>query len=327
MFLFAPVAIAAAPVEVEIVTERGVQITAPRQWLQLFTSLGIEQVRIRTARPGDRPRLENRGSDDRPRFLVVGILSAKEILQLPGGTFRLRDRGRLSDYFDRLGADGVEGVTSPTGRFGLTNRQLAILFEDLSQTIGTKTKGLPPSQILESLRAKFALKISITPEAARTLRDAEPVADKVENLTAGTGLAIVLRRYGLMLQPKKERGKPVVHRIDVIDPKADAWPIGWEPEQKIRQLAPTMMETLNVEIEGYSLQEALDAIGPRTKIPFYLDHTTLAQHKIDPSMIQVRVPRTRTFYKRILDRVLSQARLAGKLRIDETGTVFLWISK
>ena len=86
------------------------------------------------------------------------------------------------------------------------------------------------------------------------------------------------------------------------------------------------MEFLNVEIEGYTLQEAIDAIAPRLKLPIFWDHAAFAEHKIDPATIQVHVPRTRTFYKRILDRVLAQARLA-ELRVDEAGTAFLWISK
>ena len=57
-----------------------------QQWLQLLTSLGIDDVQIRGARGDDEPKLENRGTEDRPRYHVVGILSAGEELHLPGGT-------------------------------------------------------------------------------------------------------------------------------------------------------------------------------------------------------------------------------------------------
>ena len=79
---------------------------------------------------------------------------------------------------------------------------------------------------------------------------------------------------------------------------------------------------LNVEIDGYTLTEAIDAIGPRIKIPIYWDHTALAAAHIDPTAIKVAVPKTRTYYKRVLDRVLAQAHLAGQLRTDEAGTRF-----
>ena len=44
---------AAPPIELELVTERGVQITAPHEWLQLLTAIGVNDVRIRGIQPGD----------------------------------------------------------------------------------------------------------------------------------------------------------------------------------------------------------------------------------------------------------------------------------
>ena len=52
------------------------------------------------------------------------------------------------------------------------------------------------------------------------LRDAKPIGDELKGVTAGTGLAMMLRNYGLVLRPEKSRGKPVVYRIAVAD--ADA---------------------------------------------------------------------------------------------------------
>ena len=88
--------------------------------------------------------------------------------------------------------------------------------------------------------------------------------------------------------------------------------------------APALFESLNVEIDGYTLAEALDAIGPRIKMPLYWDHAALAEHKIDPATMQGRTCRAREpTTSAILDRVLAQARLAGKLRVDEAGTAVL----
>ena len=82
---------AAPPIELELATERGVQITAPHEWLQLFASLGIENVRIRGAKPGDEPRLDNRGTR-RAAPLSRASASSRPAneLRLPGGTFRRR---------------------------------------------------------------------------------------------------------------------------------------------------------------------------------------------------------------------------------------------
>jgi hypothetical protein len=332
-------AFSAPPVELELATESGVQITAPQQWLQLLTTLGIDDVRIRSAGSGDQPRLENRGTDSQPRYHVVGILSAGEELRLPGGTFHAADRARLKDYFAKISADGSEGATAPRGRFGLTEKQLAIVNADLAQPLDFTTKGLTPRAVLDRLQAKFESRILTDDDADRLLRDAAPVADELKGLTAGTSLAILLRGYGLELRPEKSLGKPVVYRVALMphdvapsekpDSSKDekSWPVGTESSKSPRDVAPVLMDSLNVEIDGYTLAEAVDAIGPRIKLPIYWDHEALAAGHIDPAAVKVSVPKTRTYYKRVLDRVLAQAHLAGQLRVDEAGTAFLWITR
>ena len=326
-FALAAAVQAAPPIELELATERGLQITAPREWLQRLASIGITNVRIRAANPADQPAVDNRGTADRPRFHVVGVIAAGDELHLPGGTFQASDRQKLAEYFARLSADGPESLTAPRGRFGLTEKDFTAAHADLSQPVDSATKGQPLRAVLDLLQAKFSLQLAPDAAASQIIRTATPVADDVGNLTAGTGLAIVLRNYGLVLHPEKSVGEPAALRITPSESVDDSWPIGWESKASPRETAPALFESLNVEIEGYTLAEAIDAIDPRLKLPVYWDHAALAKHKIDPTTIQVRLPRTRTYYKRILDRVLAQAGLAGRIRVDEAGAAFLWISK
>jgi hypothetical protein len=335
------IAPAASGIELELATERGVQITAPREWLQLFTSIGIDNVRIRGARAGDQPSVENRGSAERPRFHVVGILTSRHQLQLPGGTFSRGDRAKLMDYFERLTADGAESLTAPRGRFGLTEKEMAAVLADLAQPIEFQTKGLPVREVMERVQATFNAKIALDRESDRVLRDPIPSRDELKGLTAGTGMAIILRSHGLALRPEKQRGEPVAYRLEPIGAqaiddetlgKAEAadsqrWPIGWEPQQTPGELAPSLFEYRNAEVSGFTLEETLAAIGQRVKIPIYIDHAALAAHKIEPAKIQVRLARTRTIYKRVIDRVLAQAKLGSQIRVDEAGTPFLWITR
>jgi hypothetical protein len=160
---------------------------------------------------------------------------------------------------------------------------------------------------------------------------------------------MMLRNDGLALRPEKSRGQAIGFRVvadgslamtptggppvatatagKTADYDMSRWPIGWEPQKTPGETAPSLFESLNAEIDGYTLEETLAAIGPRLKIPLYLDHAALAAHEIEPAKIQVRLPRTRTFYKRLIDRVLTQARLGSELRLDEAGTPFLWITR
>jgi hypothetical protein len=332
---------AAAPIELELATERGVQITAPREWLQLLTAVGINNVQIRAAKPGDEPRVANRGTADRPRYHVLGILTSRHQLQLPGGTFSRGDRARLKDYFDRLTADGAESLTAPRGRFGLTEKEMAAVLADLAQPIEFQTKEQPVRDVMERLQAKFQVRFALDARSDQALRRAEPCRDELMDLTAGTGLAILLRSNGLALRPEKSRGEPVAYRLEPIageaidretlgKPDGDdltSWPIGWEPHDTPGELAPSLFEYRNAEVSGFTLEETLAAIGQRVKTPIYVDHAALARHKIEPAKIQVQLARTRTIYKRVIDRVSAQAKLGSQIRVDEAGTPFLWITR
>jgi hypothetical protein len=332
---------AAPPIELELVTERGVQITAPHEWLQLLTAIGIHDVRIRTKQSGDRVQATNVGTAERPRYRVLGLLSSGDRLQLPGTTFTRRDEAALKDYFDRLAADGDESLTAQRGRFGLTDKELASITADLAQPVDFETKGQTPLKVIDRLQSEFAVKIAVDQAVSRALHEGQPVANELKNLTAGTALAIMLRRERLVLRPEKIRGQPVTLRVlpadtDALanstlgktdDAEIENWPIGWEPQQTPGRTAPSLFEPRNAEIEGYTLAETLAAIQPRIKVPFYFDHAALAAKQIDPAVIQVRLARTRTHYKRVIDRVLAQARLHSQIRVDEAGTPFLWITR
>jgi hypothetical protein len=333
-------ACAAPPIELELATERGMQITAPREWLQLLTSIGIDNVQIRGFRVGDEPSVKNRGSAERPRYHVVGILTSRHHLRLPGGAFSRNDKAKLKDYFEGLTADGAESLTAPRGRFGLTEKEMTAVLADLAQPIEFPTKGLPVRDVMERLQATFKARIALDGPSDRALRDSAPCSDELKGLTAGTGLAILLRSSGLALRPEKLRGEPVTYRIEPVAAEAideetlgnaesadlKSWPVGWESQQTPGELAPSLFEYRNAEISGFTLEETLAAIGPRVRIPIYIDHAALAKHKIELAKIQVRLARTRTIYKRVIDRVLAQAKLGSQVRIDEAGTPFLWIT-
>jgi hypothetical protein len=332
---------AGPPIELELVTEQGVQITAPQQWLQLLAGIGIEHVQIRGSRQGDKPKVTSRGSTKAANYQVIGVLTSRDQLLLPGGTFTKADRAKLKDYFAQLGADGADSVTAPHIRFGLTEKKLTAVLADLAQPIDFETKGLAPRAFLDRLQTKLSFKPSVDAEAEQAMRTAAPAVDDLTGVSAGTALAIMLRNCGLVMRPEKKRGQPVAYHVVVAGPDTvrqrtlgkmtapdmQYWPIGWEPEKSPGEMAPSLFQSRNAEIDGYSLEESLGAIGPLLKIPMFFDRAALKAHQIDPAKIQVKLAKTRTTYKRVIDRILSQARLASEIRIDEAGVPFLWITR
>lgn len=337
---FTAAAVAAPPVELELATDRGVQITAPQEWLQLLAGIGINQVTIRGLQSGDEPVAKNVGTAERPRYRVVGIITSQN-MRLPGGTFTTGQRTQLKDFFDRLGADGAESLTAPRGRFGLTEKEFSAVLTDLSQLVDFETQDQPLKTVLDQMQAKLKLKCEIDSDATRRIREAPPVADNLKNFSSGTSLAMLLRGAGLNFHPEKPRGQVIDYRISVADTAAlskstlgtladknpTCWPIGWESNKSPGETAPSLLGTRVVEIDGYSLDEALAAIAPLAKVPLLFDHAALAARNIEPAKIQVKLPRGQLTYRRMIDRILSQARLGSQVRVDEGGTPFLWITR
>lgn len=316
----------AATVSLEIASEGRTQITAPQEWLQLFSEAGVASTRLRGARAGDRPGVESIGGSRGEVYHVLGVLTPRGELLLPGGRFTKRDAGRLRDYFDRLKADGPEALTEPTGSFGLTKKQFEAVFEDLTRAVIVQTKGKPLAELVEAAGERLQTPLSIEPSMRTKLRTAEPLEDELKSLTFGAALVIALRGEGLALTPTKPRGEAVQLRVAAIDPGAESWPIGYDVNGPPRAAAPDIMQAINVEIDGFTLAEAAAAITPRLETPVLWDHWSLAQRGVDPSEVQVQLPRAKLSYKRILEKLVFQARLRGKLRVDEAGTPFFWIT-
>ncbi len=328
----------ASALSIEIASQAAPQSTAPQKWLQLLAKLGETNVRIRGAKAGDRPRLESRavpGHRERPKHAVVGddrahftahftvklhaILTRRNELILPQGRFTLRDQPKLAAYLKRLRTEGPEGITAARGKFGLTEKQFTALFAFLTPPLGKHPAGATLRQLLPD---------SVQCDVAGTLQTEAEGHAEVESLSLGTALAVMLRQEGLALRAIKPIGQPVeLHVVRALS-QGDTWPVGYKPEQTPSETFPQLFEKINVEVTGYSLQEALDAIGQQLPgLPLVWDRFVLRRDAIDPASIQVRLPSTRTYYKRILDRLLFQARLKGELRIDEAGQPFLWITR
>ncbi|QDU86871.1 hypothetical protein Pla175_02240 [Pirellulimonas nuda] len=320
-----------ATVSVELISDRGMQSTAAQQWLQLLSDAGAVNVRLRGGRPGDEPRIEDLSGRGAEIYKLTGVLTSRDELIFPGAKFGLRDRQKLRDYFADLKADGAAAITAPKGMFGLTEPQFKSVFDDLSTPLTIDTEGRPLEEVLSDAAARLRLRLSVEPRAAGVLRSAGPVQGDFGPLSAGAALAGMLRGAGLALRPDKPRGEEVQHLVFVAGEAArkdsdGAWPVGWPVETSPREAAPILFEFLNVEVDGFKLAEAMGAITPRLGMPVLWDTRALAEKKIDPATTPVQLARTRTYYKRLLDKLLFQARLKANLRVDEVGKAFLYIS-
>jgi hypothetical protein len=318
---------AAPPIDLEVIVEERSSVTAQQEWLKRLSELKLAGLTIRSAREGEEPEIVNRGTEDQPRYKIVAFLTRNEQLILQGGKFGRNDMNKLRAFFDTLGLQGVEGVTKRRTLFGLTDDQLITLTKNLEPTVAFETKGKPPAEVVSQLGENIEPAIVISSDAKQAFTDATPCRDEVKGITSGTALAVLVRPYGLVVQPTLVGGNVELHVVKPLE-NAETWPVGWPLEENITEKAaiPALMEFITVEIKDIDLPQALGALQERLEAPFLFDHNQLAKHGIVPEKIEVSVPPGRSYYKKILERVLFQAKLKSEIRTDELGKPIVWIT-
>ena len=315
---------AALPIDLEIATEPGTPISAPQEWVRLIGRMNLGSVRLRGIRSGDRPKLEERKLGKSTRYHLLAILNRKNELVLPERRFRVRDRRALQKYFEQLPAQAAYHAEE-RGRFGLTEKQFRQVFGELSQPVGFSTAGKLAGEI--AARLEKTLTVTVLRSRKAGVQNEKPLTVELQNMSTGTVLAYVLRCEGLMLVPEQLPGEPLRLRIASYDSQQESWPLGWKPAVSSRQSAPQLYKIRSIEINGFTLAQALTALQPALKVPVILDDWILQQRQIDPSKIQVSHPKKRTFLKSVIGRLLSQARLAEEVRVDELEQPFLWVTR
>ena len=317
----------AAPlVSLELGTEAGFPLGGERKWLMLLKDCQLSNIRFRSLRPGTKIEIRNRGTEESPSYVVTGALTARNTLRLPGVEFRYGEKAAISKWVEKLKVDGMENLTAEKGPFGLTKKQLLQLHEAMTGKINFKTRGMKNVEVINQIARGLKVSVAVDPAARQALAGGEVLQDELQGLSAGTVMAITLRPQGLVLVPQKPSGQEVRLVIMGSDQVKESWPVGWPPQKNPGLLMPALFKSLSVEIDKVALSEALGAIAPRLKVPFVIDYNALARDRIDLDAVKVNVPSGRTYYKKILDQVLSQARLYCEIRVDEVNTPFIWIS-
>ena len=312
-------------VELELATEPGFPTELARTWIETLNKAGIEGVRIRGGNVADELRLEPTGTPQAPGYRVTGILTMDGTLLLPGGKFTSRDVAGLSRWLAKLQEGGSEGLTAKPAAFGLLPSQLVATHEALAAKVSFSTKGVAPRDVVEKLAKVISLETRIEASALAALEECDPIGDELQGLSQGTALAAAVRPAGLIVVPTKTAGK--VELLITSSTKAkDGWPVGWPNERPPKEVLPDLMKFIAVEINDTPLGEALSAIAGRLKVPVVIDYNALARKKVDLAETKVKLPKMRTFYAKILDRMLFPVGLKYELRLDEADQPFLWIT-
>ncbi len=317
---------AAQRVDLELITEAGFPLNGAQRWLAALKDVPFSSVRIRSAKPGDQAEVRQRGAGDARSYLVIGLLTDRNTLILPGGQFRMGDTDGLRKWLAKIREGGETRLRETEGPFGLTATQLVAVHDALRVSVTFSTKGQPSFDVLKRISAGLSLSFLAEAEARQVMQGQETVADELQGLSAGTAMVAALRPLGLVMMPQKQADGTIKLWITDVRRASESWPVGWPSDKPPRDTAPKLLEFLKVEIKDTPLAEALATISARLDLPLLFDHNALARHKIDPAQVKVSLPLERMYYQGILDRLLNQAQLKSELRIDEAERPFLWIS-
>ncbi len=320
-----PAAAAAGRAELQLVAEERVPLTAQQDWLRRLGQAGVTGLRIRVGRLGDKAGIEVRGTEDRPIYMVTGLLTASGEIRLPGQRFSPHEAARLARWLDDLARNGLPQQREEKSAFGLDRQVFEQVLMDLAQPVGFSTADATRRQAIEKIGRQLVLPLRIDQSQLKAMGDDDKLTDELLGVSSGTALAYLLRPTGLSMVPRESGGRAV---YTVIEARANekVWPVGWPPEKPRREALPALFEFLTVNIQGVSVAQAVDAVAKRMKVPVLVDHAALARHEIDPAKIPASLPRARLTYSILLRKVLFQAMLKSEVRVDESGDPLLWIT-
>ncbi|MDG2381696.1 MAG: hypothetical protein P8N76_08475 [Pirellulaceae bacterium] len=323
--LLAATTMGATPrVYLEVLSDRGAAVNAPQQWLRMLRNLPLASIRLRQRRDGETFNVDRQGGEASRTIRVKAILGTDGVLRVPDHRFRLSDRQKMKQWIENLESSSDGNTITERVAFGMTGPQLDRVRRLLSTPVRIKTIDEPFSKFFQHIQSITT--IPIRTGVATRIGDDKPIENELSGLSCGTALAAALQSKGLAWAPAVSPDGTL--RVDIIDGRTakQRWPVGWKTETPTRQMLPKLFESLSTEIVDTPLKDVLAAIQQRLGVPILIDHESIARKRIEPMKVKVAFPAKRTFYKRILDRVLFQAGLQAEIRNDDADRPFIWLT-
>lgn len=315
---------AETPVHLHIAVAPRGPVDAATRWLETLKPIPFASLKLQSATTVLQPSIEEVGQGASLRLNVVGVVTARNELQLPGGTFRPGDRAAITAWLAKIRGQRSRG-SEPRGEFGLTDREQRELTDQLSRPVDLLTRDRPTVEVLGQLQRLSRVPIDIAPEAVATTLSDTPVRDELSGVSQGTAMAALLRPLGLVLVPSRSEAGESQLRIEAAKDIPSAWPVGRPTQQPPPKVHPKLFELLPVEIREIPLERALAALQTRLEIPFLIDYQQVAAQQIDLRQ-KVSLEASKASYHRVLSQLLFQAKLKMELRVDDAQRPFLWIA-
>ena len=298
-----------------------------QRWMKALQNVGADRVSSSTLTQGAASVDETEKGGTR-YIKVQGFLQGGK-LELSGGSYRLRDMGKIRDLLQKFRDDGKETTLAQKHDFGLTVSQLVTLAEKFAKPVAEPTKGKPFSAVVNSIARQTGVSFARDSAARAALAGQADVTQEFQGMSSGTALAALVKPMGLVLEPGREQGQQVKVHIKRPEAGKKSWPVGREPEDAPVRVEPGMFQKLPIGIKNFPLDKVMVAFQQKAKIPFVYDEQVIAAEGIEVSKTLVSIDKKNGVLMVMINKLLRETkpkRLSGKLRVDDAGKAFLWIT-
>ncbi len=350
-------------IRLEIFSEGALQPAAAQTWGAELNKrdAGFQGVQIRGSGMQEELDAVNMGGNS---WTVKGMLKRNDTVVMPGGrTFSVGQARGMYPYLEELIDAQVAqeeaakvaaqtGMPVPTQRlpFGLNARAYEEMFTALEAPVGFQTKNMPRAAFITRVLKALGGRVEMDENFRRTLeaeaaspakKTAGEDADEDENeddliteelstLSRGTALAYALRYVGMCLVPGMESqladAKLVYRLVPAKKNPPEIFPVGHDLQTPLVESFPFLLDRFEANVNGATVAAVLEAVEGRMKAPILYDYNNMARLGIETDQVRVKLKTQRMSYNELLDTVLYQAKLQKEVRVDEAGSVFVWVT-
>lgn len=313
-------------VSVVLITTDNAAGLQARQWTRALTKLDVN-LRIRRGTSADKPGIIEVKQGDFRKVTVTGKLDRTGRLIFKDRVFKRGDDAKFGEWVRELKTYGGQGAPAGKPLWGLSKTQFGKVYAALTKPVAKDVHGASLDAALTGLGlpADYPVRYSVAGKKAAA-GATQTVRKHVSGQSLGTSLALVLRDYGLGFRPFRTPSGDIELVIDPLSIARDAWPIGWDLKASRPKTAPKMFQLIVVDLEKTKLTDLFTAVAAKTGVPIHVDFLAAKAKGIDVDKIVVSYPRRKSSYSLLLKSVTVRNKLSRKLRIDEAGKPFVWVT-
>ena len=297
-----------------------------QEWGRELQELGYAP-RFREPVAGEKMRIEQQLKDGRDVVFIVGGLTRDGGLTLGNTTFALADMKELNRFLDDMRTHGPGGAPAGNPRWGLTEQQFQDFVRLVSEpadsdvSLGSAAATVGSLKLPEQLAVVFAeeaFQASLQPRP-----ETAPESLKLQGLTKGTALAVVLAQYGMGYRPIVGRGDRYTVEIVMGDESSNLWPTGWKTAESTADVLPAWLKSIPFDVEDADVASIAQAVADKLELPLVVSSQSIQRDgKPLEDLVYSRSGKLSPFG--ILRGLSDKFELGFDVRADEAGKLFLW---